>query len=128
MENIFRDFYNQLPNEIRDMVDSLGIASFEDILAMGVLMGMDINKLQKSFEDGSMASGSVKFEDLLADDRSNTISNLLMGVGDNDSYPDEYSVQDGDDNPFAFPENRQRFVQVADLLLQGARCFRPSTA
>ena len=101
----FLDFYNQFPNEIRDMVDSLGISSFEEILAMGILMGMDINKLQKSFEDGSTASGSVKFEDLLADDRSNIISKLLMGVDDNESHMDEYSDQDGDDNPFAFPEN-----------------------
>ena len=93
MKKNFFDFYKQLPDEIRQMIDRLGVSSFEDMFGLAVIMGVDLNKLEKCMDDGSLATGKVKFEDLLTD------TSPLKERNSNNA-----SVH-ADDDPFAFPVN-----------------------
>lgn len=103
----FQNFRKQLPAEHREMIDNLGISSFEDMLALFALMGGDLDKLQKSFEDGSMKSGNVKFEELLADKMDDTPNSFFMEDSDR-SFTDEDEKRSLEENPFRLP--RQCFM------------------
>ena len=89
MEKNFTQFYKQLPNEIQQMINGLGISSFEDLFGLAVIMGVDLEKLEKSMKDGSLISGKVQFEDLLSEE--NKLNSFFNGHGE--------------DDPFAFPAN-----------------------
>lgn len=103
-ENSFKAFRKQLPDEIRQMIDDFGIRSFEDLLALLAAMGMDMDKLEKSIKDGSLESGKVTFEDLLADDIDDA-SNPFFGGDSDDSFTDEEIDKYLEQNPFMLPPN-----------------------
>lgn len=101
----FIKFYKQLPQEHQQMLDNFGISSFEDMLGLAVMMGVDLDKLYDSMEDGSLASGKMKFEELLTD---TNIPSMSMSKG---------STHENDD-PFAFPENCFRDEKPHELHLR----------
>ena len=106
-DSSFKDFRKQLPDEIRQMIDSLGISSFEDLLALLAAMGMDMDKLEKSIEDGSLEAGNVQFEDLLVDDIADVSNPFSLG-DDEGLFADDETDKCLEKDPFRLP--RQCFL------------------
>ena len=43
-------FYKQLPAKIQQMLDNFGISSFEDMLGLSAMMGIDFDKVNDYYE------------------------------------------------------------------------------
>ena len=50
MEKDFVTFYKQLPTKIQQMLDNFGISSFEDVLGLSAMMGVDFDKVNDYYE------------------------------------------------------------------------------
>lgn len=95
----FYDFLNQVPKEERDMLESMGVSSFEDLLGLSVMLGIDPDKMQKfSEEHGDDVLPSI--EEVMFDDNDpageffRTFKNMTgTEMEDTD-----------DDSPFALPD------------------------
>lgn len=105
----FKGFRNQLPNEIRNMLDELGVSSFEDLEGLAAMMGIDMDKLSKfSQEHGIDEMPSM--EDIAFDDDhplaeiSSNFSHLFQEKDCDDAYGAYSEDLDDDLDPFEFPE------------------------
>lgn len=95
----FYDFLNQVPKEERDMLESFGVSSFEDLLVLSVMLGIDPDKMQKfSEEHGDDVLPSI--EEVMFDDNDpageffRTFKSMT-----------ETEIEDtDDDSPFALPD------------------------
>ena len=98
----FYDFLNQVPKEERDMLESLGVSSFEDLLGLSVMLGIDPDKMQKfSEEHGNDVLPPI--EEVMFDENDpageffRTFNNMT-----------ETKIEDTDDDyPFALPDRIQ---------------------
>lgn len=106
MEKDFKEFKNQLSDEIREFMEELNIDSFDKLMAACALAGIDVKKLEAYNEehgDDTMPSlEDVRFDDghpmrLFSDKFMRSI-----GISDND---ESSTYDDYDDDPFLFPEN-----------------------
>lgn len=105
-EGTFSDFYKQQPKEFQQMLDSLNINSFNDILEVSMLMGVDPEKLQRYFEeheeDEFPPMEDVMFDD---DDPAGEPYRLMKKMMENDGEEnDDDDESDDDDDPFALPK------------------------
>lgn len=112
MDKDFRKFYNELPNDMQQILDTLDIRSFDQLMAMGAYLGVNIDKLAQRAKDGNIESEDVDFEEFMADEDDDTKearAKFLQKVIAENSDEDELSSQDDqddeDDGPFTFPEN-----------------------
>lgn len=101
----FKVFRNNLPDEIQNMLDSLGVSSFEDLEGLAVMMGIDMDKLSKFSQEHGMDKNPT-MEDVAFDD-----DHPLAGISRNFSHffqegddDDAYDAYDDALDPFEFPE------------------------
>lgn len=92
----FFEFKKQLPAKYRDMLEMLGVSSYEDLLGLSVMMGIDPDKLQKySDEHGEDAIPSMDEVMFDEDDPALGFSQMMKGLQNTDG---------GDGDPFMLPE------------------------
>lgn len=95
-------FYKQLPAKIQQMLDNFGISSFEDMLGLSAIMGIDFDKVNDYYEKNGKDAPMPSMEEIAFDD-GNPMKGLAQMINrgcqeDDDEYDDE-------DDPFAFPES-----------------------
>ena len=103
MEKDFVTFYKQLPTKIQQMLDNFGISSFEDMLGLSAMMGVDFDKVNDYYEKNGKDAPMPSKEEVALDD-DNPIKGLVQMINRGcQEEDDEYDDEDEDD-PFAFPE------------------------
>ena len=55
-ESDFQDLYAQQPEEMRQMLDVFNISSFEDIMRLAVMMGIDPDKMSEFCEKNGVSA------------------------------------------------------------------------
>lgn len=97
MENNFQNFKKQLPAELQNMLTTLKVTSFEDMLGLAAVMGIDFEKMEKYYKEKGKDAPVPSMEDV-AFDEDEPLKNIsqMVNWGEND-----YS----EDDPFAFPKN-----------------------
>ena len=104
MEKDFVIFYKQLPTKIQQMLDNFGISSFEDMLGLSAMMGVDFDKVNDYYEKNGKDAPMPSKEEVALDD-DNPIKGLAQMINRGcQEEDDEYDDEDEDD-PFAFPES-----------------------
>lgn len=103
MEKDFVSFYKQLPAEIQQMLDELGISSFEDMLGLSAMMGIDFDKVNDYYEKNGKDAPLPSMDEIAFDD-DHPMKGLaqMMNLGEQDCDEEDDYV---DDDPFAFPES-----------------------
>ena len=90
----FQDWYNNEPEEVRELLDELGIKDFEGVEKMATLLGIDIRKMDRFYEthesDELPTMEDVMFDD---DDPAGDAHRMLMNSS-------EGACEDGDDDDF----------------------------
>ncbi len=99
----FVAFYKQLPAEMREMLDSFGISSFEDMLGLSAMMGIDFDKVNDYYEKNGSDAPMPPIEEIAFDD-DNPMKGLaqMMNLGGQVAFDEDGHEED---DPFAFPEN-----------------------
>lgn len=99
----FVAFYKQLPAEMQQMLDSFGISSFEDMLGLSAMMGIDFDKVNDYYEKNGKDAPMPSMKEIAFDD-DNPMKGLaqMMKFAGSEGLEDDYSDED---DPFAFPEN-----------------------
>lgn len=107
MNKDFRKFYNGLPENTKHILDTLDVKSFDQLIAWGAFMGIDIEKVAKRVNDGSIDPENVDFEDFMVDEdddvkeaRKKFFEKVFAGDEDEDETDD-----DVEDDPMTLPEN-----------------------
>lgn len=94
----FHELYKQQPEEIRNMLDEFGISSFEDLVGLSAMMGIDLDKLEKfAKEHGDEAVPSVEDVVFDEDNPDGRFYRMLRSRYEDDD-------EDDDDDPFHLPE------------------------
>lgn len=98
----FKEFYDQQPYHLKQMMNGLNISSFDDLIKMCLLMGIDPGKVQ-DYADKHGDNSLPSIDEVRLDDN-------LFGFGDEDDeeedgHDDDYNEEDSDfDFSPAFPE------------------------
>lgn len=109
MEKNFKDFKKQLPAELQEMLTTLNVSSFEDMLGLAAMIGIDFEKMEKYYKEKGKDAPVPSMEDVAFDD-DNPLKNISQrvnwnGIEDNSEgfyEEDEYSEED---DPFIFPKD-----------------------
>ena len=99
----FQDLISQLPEEQRNVYESMGISSFEDLLGLSIMLGIDPDKIEKFHEehgeDEMPSLEEVMFDD---DDPAGDFHRMIEHLSKN---PDGEKEDNNDYNdPFRLPE------------------------
>lgn len=97
----FQDLYAQQPEEMRQMLDAFNISSFEDIMRLAVMMGIDPDKMSEFCEK----NGTDKLptmEEIMFDD-DNPAGDFYRMLRDMENY-EEYDNDDDELDPFELPD------------------------
>lgn len=102
-EAAFREFYNQQPEEFREMLDMFNICSFDDLVGLSMMMGIDLDKMEK-YKKEHGPDVMPKMEDIMfdEDDPNGDIARALRKI--NEISNDETKTYEELD-PFQLPEN-----------------------
>lgn len=97
----FQDLCAQQPEEMRQMLDAFNISSFEDIMRLAVMMGIDPDKMSEFCEK----NGTDKLptmEEIMFDD-DNPAGDFYRMLRDMENY-EEYDNDDDELDPFELPD------------------------
>lgn len=98
----FQEFQAQLPQEIRNMLDKIGITSYDDVLNLAMILGIDIDKFEAYTKKNGKKLPSLEEVAFDEDDPRGETARFLRNAC-LDKYDDEEN-EDLDDEDYDYDE------------------------